>query len=74
MQAFGHHDDIGGAVPGLDAERRAPRVFEEGLMVPPIKLWDAGVPNEAALRIMTRNSPDARLAWPPTSTPSARPA
>ena len=25
-------------------------------MVPPIKLWDAGVPNEAALRIMTRNS------------------
>ena len=31
-------------------------VFEEGLMVPPIKLWDAGVPNEAALKIMTRNS------------------
>src|SRR6185437_3157254 len=30
--------------------------FEEGLMVPPIKLWDQGVPNEAALRIMTRNS------------------
>ncbi len=25
-------------------------------MVPPIKLWDQGVPNEAALRIMTRNS------------------
>ena len=25
-------------------------------MVPPIRLWDAGVPNEAALKIMTRNS------------------
>ena len=31
-------------------------------MVPPIRLWDAGVPNEAALKIMTRNSPDARVA------------
>ena len=33
-------------------------------MVPPIKLWDAGRPNEAALRIMTRNSrtPDALAA------------
>jgi N-methylhydantoinase B len=25
-------------------------------MVPPIRLWDAGVPNDAALKIMTRNS------------------
>ena len=33
-------------------------------MVPPIKLWDRGVPNEAALRIMTRNSrmPDSLAA------------
>ena len=55
MQAFGHHDDIGGAVPG-SMPSHARSVFEEGLMVPPIKLWDQGVPNEAALRIMTRNS------------------
>ena len=41
-------------------------VFEEGLMVPPIKLWDQGVPNEAALRIMTRNSrmPDSLAGRP----------
>ncbi len=42
------------------ARARCPRdatsVFEEGLMVPPIRLWDAGVPNRAALTIMTRNS------------------
>jgi N-methylhydantoinase B len=55
VQAFGHHDDIGGAVPG-SMPSHARSAFEEGLMVPPIKLWDQGVPNEAALRIMTRNS------------------
>ena len=55
VQAFGHHDDIGGAVPG-SMPSHATSVFEEGLMVPPIKLWDAGVPNRAALAIMTRNS------------------
>jgi N-methylhydantoinase B len=55
VQAFGHHDDIGGAVPG-SMPSTATSVFEEGLMVPPIRLWDQGVRNEAALRIMTRNS------------------
>jgi N-methylhydantoinase B len=55
VQAFGHHDDIGGCVPG-SMPSGATTVFEEGLMVPPIKLWDAGVPNKAALTIMTRNS------------------
>jgi N-methylhydantoinase B len=55
VQAFGHHDDIGGSVPG-SMPSHATSVFEEGLMVPPIKLWDAGVPCRQALAIMTRNS------------------
>jgi len=55
VQAFGHHDDIGGAVPG-SMPSHARSVFEEGLMVPPIKLYDAGEPNRAALTIMARNS------------------
>jgi N-methylhydantoinase B len=55
VQAFGHHDDIGGAVPG-SMPSTATSVYEEGLMVPPIRLWDQGVPNQSALRIMTRNS------------------
>jgi N-methylhydantoinase B len=55
VQAFGHHDDIGGAVPG-SMPSSATSVFEEGLMVPPIKLWSEGVPNPAALTILTRNS------------------
>ncbi|PSK89131.1 N-methylhydantoinase B [Murinocardiopsis flavida] len=63
VQAFGHHDDIGGGCPG-SMPSGARSVFEEGLMVPPIKLWDQGVPNRAALRIMTRNSrmPDSLAA------------
>ena len=55
VQAFGHHDDIGGAVPG-SMPSNATSVFEEGLMVPPIKLWDAGKPVRSALAILTRNS------------------
>ncbi|GAA3159725.1 hydantoinase B/oxoprolinase family protein [Planomonospora alba] len=55
VQAFGHHDDIGGSCPG-SMPSGARSVFEEGLMVPPIRLWDRGVPNRAALTIMTRNS------------------
>ena len=63
VQAFGHHDDIGGAVPG-SMPSGATSVFEEGLMVPPIKIRDAGVPVRSALAIMTRNSrtPEALAA------------
>jgi N-methylhydantoinase B len=63
VQAFGHHDDIGGACPG-SMPSKATEIYQEGLMVPPIKLWDQGVPNQAALTIMTRNSrmPDSLAA------------
>ena len=55
VQAFGHHDDIGGMVPG-SMPSNATSAFQEGLMVPPIKLYDAGAENDAAVRIITRNS------------------
>ena len=55
VQAFGHHDDIGGMVPG-SMPSNATSAFQEGLMVPPVKLFDAGVPNDAVLRIVARNS------------------
>ena len=63
VQAFGHHDDIGGSTPG-SMPSGARTVHEEGLSVPPIKLWSAGKPNRAALRIMTRNTrmPDSLAA------------
>ena len=63
VQAFGHHDDIGGACPG-SMPSGATEIYQEGLMVPPVRLWDQGVPNQAALTIMTRNSrmPDSLAA------------
>jgi N-methylhydantoinase B len=54
-QVFGHHDDVGGMVPG-SLPVHATSIFQEGLLVPPIKLYDAGIPNEAAFDIIARNS------------------
>jgi len=54
-QVFGHHDDVGGAVPG-SMPVNATDMWTEGLVVPPIKLYDKGVLNEAAYRIVERNS------------------
>src|SRR6202140_1561405 len=55
IQAFGHHDDIGGRVPG-SMPGTATSVFEEGLLVPPAKLYDAGLRNEAVFTIVKRNT------------------
>ena len=54
-QVFGHHDDVGGAVPGsLPVDARD--MWAEGLVIPPIKLYEKGVLNEAAYKIVFRNS------------------
>ena len=55
IQAFGHHDDIGGRVPG-SMPGTATTVFEEGLAVPPIKFYCAGVRNDAVFTIIKRNT------------------
>jgi N-methylhydantoinase B len=55
VQAFGHHDDIGGAVPG-SMPSHATSAYQEGLIVPPVKICDAGRPNEDVIRILVRNS------------------
>jgi N-methylhydantoinase B len=55
IQAFGHHDDIGGRVPG-SMPGTAATVFEEGLAIPPIRLYAEGVRNEDAFRIIKRNT------------------
>lgn len=56
-----HHADIGGMSPGslpLSTE-----LYQEGLIIPPIKLIDGGVRNEAALTLITANSraPEERI-------------
>jgi len=55
VQVFGHHDDIGGAVPG-SMPSHAVSAYQEGIIVPPVRLYQAGHANEDVIRIMTRNS------------------
>ena len=55
IQAFGHHDDIGGRVPG-SMPGTAASVFEEGLAVPPIRIYSEGRRNEEAFKIIRRNT------------------
>ena len=50
-----HHSDVGGKVPGSmpgDAEE----IFEEGLIIPPVKLFDGGKLNEGVLRVLLANT------------------
>ena len=56
--AFGcsiaHHQDMGGKTPG-SVPPDATEIFQEGLIMPPLKLYEAGVPNET-LHEMIRNN------------------
>jgi len=56
-----HHADVGGMTPGslpLSTE-----LYQEGLIIPPVKLMEAGQRNEGVLALITANSraPDERL-------------
>jgi len=55
IQAFGHHDDVGGRVPG-SMPGTAATVFEEGIAVPPVKIYSEGVRNDAVFTIIRRNT------------------
>jgi N-methylhydantoinase B len=55
IQAFGHHDDVGGKVPG-SMPGTAATVFEEGIAIPPVRIYDQGVKNEAVFTIIKRNT------------------
>ncbi len=52
---FGHMMDVGGPVPG-SMPTAATSVFGEGLRIPPIKLYEAGVLNQAALDLIMNNT------------------
>ncbi len=55
IQAFGHHDDVGGRVPG-SMPGTAATVFEEGIAIPPVKIYSEGVRNDAVFTIIRRNT------------------
>ena len=52
-QVFGHHDDVGGSVPG-SLPANATDMWTEGLVVPPIKIYERGKINEAVFKIISR--------------------
>ncbi|MEI4473414.1 hydantoinase B/oxoprolinase family protein [Frigidibacter sp. MR17.24] len=59
MGTVGHVSDIGGTKDSL----RAREIFEEGLQIPPMKLIDAGKPNESLIELIRENvrNPDQVL-------------
>jgi N-methylhydantoinase B len=52
---FGHMMDVGGKVPGSQVSD-ATSIWEEGIRIPPVKIFEAGVLNEAALEIILNNT------------------
>jgi N-methylhydantoinase B len=54
-EAWGHLWDIGGSVPG-SISPHATSVFQEGIMIPPVRVMREGVENTEVVRIFTRNS------------------
>ena len=48
-----HHADVGGMSPG--SMPLASEIYQEGLIIPPVKLVKAGTPNEEVLALILRN-------------------
>ncbi|GCE31484.1 N-methylhydantoinase B [Dictyobacter alpinus] len=55
-----HHSDVGGMSAG--SMPLASEIYQEGMIIPPVKLWDAGQLNQALFTLLLRNvrTPDER--------------
>ena len=49
-----HHSDVGGGTHG-GYNPRATEIFQEGIRIPPLKLYDRGVPREDVLQMLSAN-------------------
>lgn len=49
-----HHVDVGGMAPG-SASSEATEIFQEGLRIPIVKLYERGIPNKALYELILRN-------------------
>ena len=49
-----HHTDVGGRVPGSNASDSL-EIYAEGLRIPPLKLYEKGLPNATLFRMIERN-------------------
>ncbi|MEF8773930.1 MAG: hydantoinase B/oxoprolinase family protein [Halobacteriales archaeon] len=56
-----HHADVGG-VRGGSVAADSTEIYQEGLRIPPVKLYEAGEPNEAVFELLLSNvrTPDER--------------
>jgi N-methylhydantoinase B len=52
--AYSHHTDIGGRFPG-GISSLCSESFEEGVRIPPLKLYEQGIRNEAFLEVIVAN-------------------
>lgn len=52
--ALAHMTDIGGRIPGGNASDST-ELYQEGLRIPPSRIWRQGVPDENLFRIIERN-------------------
>jgi N-methylhydantoinase B len=52
--SLAHHQDVGGQAPG-STPPNATEIFAEGLIIPPLKLYDRGEPNQTLLDLIGRN-------------------
>ncbi len=52
--AITHHQEMGGRSAG-STPMDATEIFQEGLRIPPLKIYDAGVPNETFFAMLERN-------------------
>src|SRR5207237_2379702 len=49
-----HHTDVGGRVPGSNASDST-EIYQEGLRIPPLKLYDRGERNETLFALIEKN-------------------
>jgi N-methylhydantoinase B len=52
--AITHHQEMGGRSPG-STPMDATEIFQEGLRIPPLKLYDQGAPNQTFFSMLERN-------------------
>src|SRR5207249_11616309 len=51
---IGHQTDMGGRVAGSNASDST-EIYQEGLRIPPVKMYDQGEPNETLFRLFEKN-------------------
>ena len=57
-----HHLDVGGSSPGSYGSS-ATEIFQEGLRIPPLKLFEQGKPNEAVHALILQNVRQPEILW-----------